>query len=59
VTYLELDNNNLGPEAAKYLSEALNFSSLEVLSLSDNRISAEGGHHLANALSKNPSLKTL
>ena len=59
---LYLGDNNIGPDGAKYLAEALRHSNckLQTLDLSDNNIGDDGAKYLAEALRhSNCKLQTL
>ena len=60
LSWLNLENNQLTDEAAKYLAEAIkNNCHLHTLNLSENNISDTGALDLAEAINNNCQLRTL
>ena len=61
LSWLNLTDNQLTDEAAKYLAEAINNNNcqLRTLYLSGNKISDIGAQHLAEAINNNCQLRTL
>ena len=55
-----MENNNLGPEGAKHIAEALKLNtSVTSISLSNNNLGPEGAKHIADALKQNTSVSTI
>ena len=60
VTEISLANNNLGPEGAKHIAEALKENtSVTWIFLDNNNLGPEGAKHIAEALKENTSVTTI